>query len=100
MNDNWIIKKVKKLNPDSDYVFLENPSTKKFLDDILWNKVWLSVKKYINENYSEYFSSTDDDIDIISGKVVEFYSSQRTQGIFGLTLASQQINFRLLRLAQ
>lgn len=66
MKKNWIIKKAEKIDPKCDYAFLENPEILGFLDDILWNKTWLPLKKYIHKNYPIYCLQSDDDINIRS----------------------------------
>ena len=71
MKQNWIIKEAKKANLLNDYVILENPLEKDFIDNILL-ELWNGFKEKL-ENL-EYESLPEDNVEIM---MIESYEYSR-----------------------
>lgn len=55
MKNKWILNEAKKIGEEKDYVILENPDNKSYLDNILIKKYWPVIKKSLKNTLYNYF---------------------------------------------
>jgi len=55
MRNEWILNEVKKIDEEKDYVILENPGHKSYLDNILIKRYWPFIKKSLKNTLYNYF---------------------------------------------
>lgn len=55
MKNEWILNETKKIDEEKDYVILENPENKSYLDDILIKRYWPFIKKSLKNTLYNYY---------------------------------------------
>lgn len=63
MKNKWILDEAKKIDEEKDYVILENPDNKSYLDNILIKKYWPVIKKNLKNTLYNYSPNRSPEID-------------------------------------
>jgi hypothetical protein len=59
-DENWIMKEIRKLDPQKDRIILENPESRKYLDDLLMEKIYPAIARILDETTLPYEPSAID----------------------------------------